>query len=237
MLLERIVNERTERCRNSTDFPFAWPCSEQGTIEESLDDRRQFTSSINVLFWGGAWHRVAVRVAQETVQVIAGRSIARRTSAIDIPGEKRIGALHPRNKNVVVVVVVVDNYDAVNGDCGEVANPACLRLRVHRAQCQGDWSLPVAERWGDSRGEGPKEETVIVNYGKLRGECVIRHSSEASFLGSRVPRCCEAFQGPATFGSRGPRAKQVVKSLETMSRCSSRSFPTTRNKSWKKKKK
>lgn len=36
----------------------------------------------------GRWHRVAVRAAQETVQVIAGRSIARQTSAIDIPGER-----------------------------------------------------------------------------------------------------------------------------------------------------
>ncbi|EGI64992.1 hypothetical protein G5I_06452 [Acromyrmex echinatior] len=76
-------------------------------------------------------------------RLIAGRSIARRTSAIDIPGEKNSGTLHSRNENIAVVVY---NKDAINCNSGGLSPSIFVRLRVHRAQCQGDRSLPVAER-------------------------------------------------------------------------------------------
>lgn len=113
----------------------------RGTIRD--ESRTQLT------FPSGAVYDIELRCARQRwrrkklSRLIAGRSIARRTSAIDIPGEKRSSTLHSRNENIVVVVC---NNDAVNCNSRGLSPSISVRLRVHRAQCQGDRSLPVAER-------------------------------------------------------------------------------------------
>ncbi|TGZ51916.1 hypothetical protein DBV15_05559 [Temnothorax longispinosus] len=188
------------------------PNKERSRQSRRTIGRTILASSINVSFWDRVYdielRRAGQREAEETVQ----RGELPRSIS---PGRGTTeSALHSRNENVLLVVLV-DNDDAVNDD-GEAARPSrpdgFMRLRVRRAQCQGDRSLPVAERalTHDSRGQEPRRrETDPRGVARLRGV-------ERRFL-NRVLRC-EKLQSPTAFGSRAVLERnRLLKSIETPS--------------------